>query len=283
MWDYTKSVMDHFSNPRNVGEIENANAVGQAGSIACGDALKLFLLIDPATEKIIDAKFKTFGCASAIASASALTELVKGHTVKEVQNLTNDDIVRFLGGLPEKKMHCSVMGREALDDAIAAFRGEKTGDSKHEHEENIICKCFWVSEAKIRKVIREDKLTTLEQVTNFTKAGGACGGCQADIKRILSEETKESFPEMESAKKEKKLTNLQKISLIQKAIENEIAPNLRMDGGDIELVDVDGNTVSVKLKGSCSHCVGAKATLQFLVQQKLRELVSPEIVVSGEN
>ncbi|MBF0405805.1 MAG: Fe-S cluster assembly protein NifU [Candidatus Riflebacteria bacterium] len=284
MWDYTKSVMDHFVNPRNVGEIEDANAVGQAGSIACGDALKLFLNIDPATEKILDAKFKTFGCASAIASASALTEIIRGKTLKEAETLSNDDIVKFLGGLPETKMHCSVMGREALEDAIAYFRGEKGSDAdkKHEHDEKIVCKCFWVSEEKIRRVIRENKLTKVEEVTNFTKAGGACGGCLADIQLILDEENRPvdaSGSYSTAPVKEKKLTNLQKIALIQEVLKNDVAPMLNMDGGNIELVDVDSNLVLVRLHGACSHCAGAKATLQNLVQQKLREKVSPELFV----
>ncbi|OGK06523.1 MAG: Fe-S cluster assembly protein NifU, partial [Candidatus Riflebacteria bacterium GWC2_50_8] len=182
MWDYTKSVMDHFSNPRNVGKIENANGVGEVGSLACGDALKLYLKIDPATGKIEEARFQTFGCASAIASASALTEMVKGLSVEEAAKITNDDIARFLGGLPEQKMHCSVMGREALEAAIANFKGEKI----EEHQDaQVICKCFWVDEHKIREVISENKLKTVEEVTHYTKAGGGCGGCVPDIKRIL--------------------------------------------------------------------------------------------------
>ena len=196
MWDYTKSVLDHFKNPRNVGKLEDANGVGEVGSLACGDALKLFLKINSETEVIEDVKFQTFGCASAIASASALTELVKGKTISEAEKLTNADIAKFLGGLPDQKMHCSVMGQEALEAAIANYRGETV----EEHEEaEVICKCFWVEESKIRNVIQEHKLTTVEQVTHYTKAGGGCGGCIPDIKRILAEmagKTSESSEEV---------------------------------------------------------------------------------------
>jgi NifU-like protein len=274
MWDYTKSVMDHFTNPRNVGKIDNADGIGEVGSLACGDALKLYLKINPDTGLIEDAKFQTFGCASAIASASALTEIIKGKKLDEAIKITNDDIAKFLGGLPEQKMHCSVLGKEALEAAIANYRGEKIV----EHEEApVVCKCFWVDEHKIRQVIEENKLTTVEEVTHYTKAGGGCGGCIPDIQRILDDmkgtATKAS-PEDKPA-----MTNLQRIKLISDTIEKKIAPMLRMDGGDIELVDVDGKNVFVRLRGACAGCAGAKATLQNLVQETLRKEVSPDIYI----
>lgn len=275
MWDYTKSVMDHFSNPRNVGKIENANGVGEVGSLACGDALKLYLKIDPATGKIEEARFQTFGCASAIASASALTEMVKGLSVEEASRITNDDIARFLGGLPEQKMHCSVMGREALEAAIANFKGEKI----EEHQDaQVICKCFWVDEHKIREVITENKLKTVEEVTHYTKAGGGCGGCVPDIKRIL-EDINGKVVEQEPEGKPQ-MTNLQRIKLVTATIETKIAPMLRQDGGDIELVDIDGFEVFVKLRGACSGCPGARATLQNIVQETLRQEVDEAITIT---
>ena len=182
MWDYTKKVMDHFLNPRNVGEIENADAVAEVGNITCGDALKLYLKLDQ-DGKICDAKFKTFGCASAIASSSALTELVKGMTLDEAAKVTNKDIVALLGQLPEEKMHCSVMGMEALQAVIADYKAkhgeayEKVEDDPEDHEGRIVCHCFGVTDTKIRRVARENNLHTAEQITQYTKAGGACGAC----------------------------------------------------------------------------------------------------------
>ncbi|MCR5085551.1 MAG: Fe-S cluster assembly protein NifU [Succinivibrionaceae bacterium] len=185
MWDYSDKVKDHFLHPRNARVIEDANAVGDVGSIICGDALRLMLKIDPATSVITDAAFQTYGCGSAIASSSALTEMIKGKTLDEAQKITNQDIVDYLGGLPAEKMHCSVMGREALDAAVANFHG-KTYEQSHDDGE-LVCHCFGVGINKIRKAVWENHLTTVEEVTNYTKAGGGCGSCHQRISEIIDE------------------------------------------------------------------------------------------------
>jgi len=273
MWEYTDKVKDFFLKPRNVGELENADAVGEVGSIVCGDALKLFIKVDKETGKITDASFQTFGCASAIASSSALTELVKGKTLEEALKISNQDIADFLGGLPDEKMHCSVMGREALEAAVANYRGESAPVHK---EDRIVCKCFDVTEEKIRKTAIENHLTTVDEITNFTKAGGGCGECKADIEAILRDLWSIKPPEQPS--KPKKLTNLQKIALIQDIIESEIRPGLQADNGDVELIDIDGSTVIIALRGMCTGCVMSDVTVKG-IQTKLRELVNEDIVV----
>lgn len=276
MWEYTDKLKDFFLNPKNAGEIENPDAVGEVGNIVCGDALKLTLRIDKETDRIVDAKFQTFGCASAIASSSALTELIKGKTLDEAQRLTNKDIADFLGGLPKEKQHCSVMGKEALDAAIANYRGIK---KPKETEERIICKCFDVSEEKIRQVALENHLTTVEEITDYTKAGGGCGSCIPDIEALLKTIwSVEAAPKVAVAPK--KLTNLQKIALIQDIIENDIRPRLQADGGDLELIDIEGNKVIISLRALCVSCPMSDVTIKG-IEDKLRELVSTDIIVEA--
>jgi NifU-like protein len=275
MWDYTEKVKDHFLNPRNVGEIEAPDGVGEVGSLACGDALRLTFKLDE-KKRIRDVKFKTFGCASAIASSSALTEIIKGMSLEEAGKVTNQDIADYLGGLPEEKMHCSVMGREALEAAIANYRGEKA--TKEDFE--IVCKCFGVTDREIMKAIRENDLKTVEQVTYYTKAGGGCGQCHPKIEALIERVRKEMEKERPPAKPEKrKLTNIQKIKLIEETLGREIIPALKADGGDLDLIDIEGSKVLVALRGKCSFCPSSEFTLKQYVESKLREFVSDDIEV----
>jgi NifU-like protein len=274
MWEYTDKVQEHFMNPRNVGEVENASGVGEVGSLACGDALKLTIKVDE-NGVITDARFKTFGCASAIASSSALTEMVKGMTVEEAEKITNQDIAEFLGGLPKEKMHCSVMGREALEAAIANFRGVILPMAAGE----VVCECFGVTDLEIIRAIRESNLRSVEEITNFTKAGGGCGKCEDRLREILQETVEGLQVEPKKAKQEQRMTTLQKIKKIEEVLEREIKPTLKKDGGDIELIDVDGDFVIVSLRGACAGCQSSRTTLKVYVEKKLRELVSDKLIV----
>jgi len=271
MWEYTDKVKDHFLHPRNVGTIEDADGVGEVGSLACGDALTFYFKLDE-NGKIKDAKFKTFGCASAIASSSALTEMVKGLTLEEAKKVTNEDIAAFLGGLPKEKMHCSVLGRDALEKAVTCYLGEP--EKKIEGE--IVCECFGVTDVEIERVVRENQLSTIADVTDYVKDGGGCEKCHERIQEIIdSVRGTEHLVRI----KPKVMTNLQKIKLIEESIEREINPTLKQDAGKLELVDVDGNRVLVRLGGSCASCAKSTVTLKHYVEAKLRELVSSELVV----
>ena len=263
MWNYSEKVKDHFFHPRNARVVDNANAVGDVGSLSCGDALRLMLRVDPQTEIIEEAGFQTFGCGSAIASSSALTELIIGHTLTEAGQITNQQIADYLDGLPPEKMHCSVMGQEALRAAIAHFRGESL---EEEHEEGkLICKCFGVDEGHIRRAVVNNGLTTLEEVINYTKAGGGCTACHEKIElalaAILAQQPPAPLP-AETAH------DAQWQSVVDTI--NELRPHIQADGGDMTLVSVTPRQITVSLSGSCSGCMMTDMTLAWL-QQKLME------------
>jgi len=327
MWDYSDKVKEYFFNPKNAGVLADANAIGEVGAIACGDALKLMLKVDPETEIIADARFQTFGCGSAIASSSALTELVIGRTLDGALALTNQDIADFLGGLPPEKMHCSVMGYEALQAAVAHFRGVEIDD---DHAEGaLICKCFGVDEGMLERAIRNNELTTVEAVTSYTKAGGSCLTCFDRLEETLvkvnaamvaegliaepqayragsSGKTAKSKPVALSALTLPKrsneiriapsshpaphavsplaeavaprMTNLQRMKLIESAID-DLRPFLQRDGGDCELIDVEGDRVMVKLTGACVGCQLAAVTISGVQQKLIEKLGAPVRVI----
>lgn len=277
MWDYTEKVKAYFENPQNIGECENPDGVGEVGSLACGDALRLTFKLDD-QKKIKEAKFQTFGCASAIASSSALTELIKGKSLEEAARITNRDIADFLGGLPKEKMHCSVLGEQALAAAIASYRGQTIPKIE---EGEIVCECFGVTDKEIERVIRQNGLKTREEVTNYTKAGGGCESCHDKIEALLSRVLKEEKKPLDlpAEPQPRRLTNVQKMKLIEETLEREIRPALKADGGDIDLIDIEGNTVLVALRGACSSCRAAEVTLKEYVEIKFKEFVSPEITV----
>ena len=288
MWNYTDKVKEHFFNPKNAGALDEANAVSEVGSITCGDALKLMMKVNPDSQVIEEAKFQTFGCGSAIASSSALTEMIIGKTVDEALAVTNRDIAEYLGGLPPEKMHCSVMGAEALRAAIADFKGEEWVDDHEEGE--LVCKCFGIDAAMIERAVTVNGLTTLEEVTHYTKAGGSCQTCHEKIEEVLEtvlaksgalapakahapgtvglDAIKPLQPKAEPAPAPK-LTNVQRMQKIMFAIE-ELRPQIQRDGGDVELVDIDGKDIYVRLTGACSGCSQSAGTMMG-VQAKLVE------------
>lgn len=283
MWDYSEKVMDHYRNPRNVGSIDNADAVGIAGSLTCGDQLKIYLKIKD--NIVTDAKFQTFGCGSAVASSSILTEMIIGKSVDEVRKITNKDIADELGGLPPEKMHCSVMGYEALEDALKNYTADGYVDLDEildEHygtnkKEKIICTCFQITENIIWDAIKQNNLKTVEEVTNYTKAGGACGKCKAVIQDMIDTYYNKQQAEID------KLTPTQWILKVNNVIETQISPELQKDGGDIELVDIKNKTIYVKLRGRCSGCKNSTMTLKSFVETTLKNSLGTDISVIEVN
>ncbi len=283
MWDYSEKVMDHYRNPRNVGSIEDADAVGLAGSLTCGDQLKIYLKIKD--NIVTDAKFQTFGCGSAVASSSILTEMIIGKTVDEVRKITNKDIADELGGLPPEKMHCSVMGYEALEDALKNYKKDGYVDldelnnvnNPQSDENKIICTCFQVTKKVIIDAIKNNNLKTVDEITNYTKAGGACGRCRGDIQKVIDEYYQNIKPEV------KELTPTQWILKVNNIIETQISPELVKDGGDIELVDIKDKKVYVKLHGMCSGCKNSTMTLKLFVETTLKNALGDDIEVIEVN
>lgn len=276
MWDYSEKVKEHFFQPRNAKQVADANAKGDVGSLSCGDALSLTLKIEPETEVITDAGFQTFGCGSAIASSSALTEMIIGKTIDQALAVTNKDIADFLDGLPPEKMHCSVMGMEALHAAIADYRGETLEDDHEEGE--LICKCFAIDDLMIKRVVKANGLTTLDEVVNYTKAGGACAACHEKIEWVLEDCLKEQDqPEvleqvieiqpaavavkapgkaMEMVDEEPEIDAeemARRVKVIE-AVLDEVRPGIVADGGDVQLADVEDDMVFVTMSGNCSSC-----------------------------
>ncbi len=266
MWEYSDKVKEHYKNPKNVGSIENADAIGEAGALACGDKLKIYLKIDNGI--ITDAKFQTFGCGSAVASSSILTEMIIGKSIQDVRKITNKDIADELDGLPPEKMHCSVMGHEALEDALKNYFGEENKQSAT-NDKKIICNCFGVSEEEIIKAIVEKGAKTPEQIKEINYAGGGCTRCIPSIKMLLDK----------YVKKDSTLNAVQFILKINKVLETNVAGELGKDSGGIELVNVEGKNVYVKLTGTCSSCQNATVTLKNFVEKQLQEHVDEGINV----
>ena len=273
MWEYSDKVKELFFEPKNAKAVENANGVGDVGSLSCGDALRLTLKVNDETQVIEDAGFQTFGCGSAIASSSALTEIIKGMTLDDALKVTNQDIADYLDGLPPEKMHCSVMGQEALQAAVANYRGEVWKD---DHEEGaLICKCFAVDAVLIEKTVRGNNLHTVEEVSHYTKAGGSCAACHEGIEEIINNVMAEASPVIDGDVVEAFTAEPMPMSLVQRvqtilAVFDEVRPQLKADGGDISLIEVLDEKIFVKLDGACGDCQMASATLGW-IQQRLVE------------
>lgn len=312
-WEYSEKTKQIFLDAvhgkpgTHMGEIEDPDGFGEHGSIACGDALRFTFRVerhpaDPLQDIIVDARYLTFGCTSAIASSEALCMMItsKRYTPIQALSITNEDIVRFLEGLPDQKIHCSVMGAEALEAAVfnwAQKRGidlEALGIDIHTDEQEegrIVCQCYTLSEPYIRRKIKELSLRTIPEITAAIKAGGACMSCHhtpGGLQDLLDEtwgrqptRLKES-PEPPAAREAApaaEISPFQFSKQVEKTLESYVRPLLRRDGGDIELIDIRDRIVYVRLVGSCAGCPGASMTMKLMVEKSLKETVDERIRV----
>ena len=187
-WLYSDKVKEHFQNPKNILDDEDkyeSDGRGEVGNIACGD--QMLVVIKVADGKIADCKWKTYGCASAIASTSMMSEMVIGMTVKDAYHIKPENIVGSLGGLPDNKIHCSVLGDRALRAAIEDYYRRNNLESEIEEEEaKVICKCQNVTDKDIEKFVQEGG-RTFEELQEKTKLGTVCGSCVEKAKDLLHE------------------------------------------------------------------------------------------------
>ncbi|MDD3656083.1 MAG: iron-sulfur cluster assembly scaffold protein [Atribacterota bacterium] len=197
-WVYSEKLKEHFINPRNILKNEDSyqdDGKGIVGNMKCGDQMLIVIKVDKKKGIITDCKWKTYGCASAIASTSILSEMVKGMTLEQAYQISPKDIAKELGGLPVHKIHCSVLGDKALRAAINDYyRRNGMEDKITEAEAGIVCKCMNVTDEEIEEAVLDGARTYLD-LQERTKAGTACGQCKEDILRLLDKYKKEHFGE----------------------------------------------------------------------------------------
>ncbi len=311
IWDeYSNKVTELMNNPKNMGEITEEQAkemgakliVADFGAESCGDAVRLYWAVDPKTDVILESKFKSFGCGTAIASSDTMAELCKGKTVDEAVKITNIDVEKAMRdepdtpAVPPQKMHCSVMAYDVIKKAAAQYKGV---DMESFEEDIIVCECARVSLSTLREVIRLNDLTTVEQITDYTKAGAFCKSCikpggheEKDIYLVdlLEEYEKEKMAaaatignESGGAGSFKEMTIVQKIKAVDKVIDENIRQMLIMDGGDMEILDIKENgehiDIYIRYLGACSGCASSATGTLFAIENILKEKLDPNIRV----
>ena len=308
LWEnYSDKVSDRMNNPRYMGEIteEEAKAknakliVADFGADSCGDAVRLFWMVDPATDIILDSRFKSFGCGTAIASSDVTAELCIGKTVDEAVKITNIDVEKALRdnpdtpAVPPQKMHCSVMAYDVIKKAASVY---KNVDMSVFEDEEIVCECARVSLSTIKEVIKLNDLKSVEEITQYTKAGAFCKSCikpggHEERKFYLEDILRDTRAEMErdrlnsgsEAKTFADMTLIQKHKKVDKAITESILPILNADGGSVEVVDMkdtDGYTdVFISYKGACAGCAASRTGTYEAIADTLRQKVDESIRV----
>ncbi|EOH1358352.1 iron-sulfur cluster assembly scaffold protein [Campylobacter jejuni] len=310
IWDeYSQKVQDRMNNPQHMGEFSEEDAkarnakliVADFGAESCGDAVRLFWLVDEKTDKIIDAKFKSFGCGTAIASSDTMVDLCIGKTVDEAVKITNLDVEFAMRDNPEtpavppQKMHCSVMAYDVIKQAAAHYKGISPEDFE---DQIIVCECARVSLGTIKEVIKLNDLHSVEEITQYTKAGAFCKSCikpGGHEKRdyylvdILAETRAEIDREklkntMKSDVAFDEMTVVGQLKAVESVLDAEIRPMLHNDGGDLEVIDIqkaEGAAIDVYTRylGACSGCSSGSGATLYAIETILQEELSPNIRV----
>lgn len=315
IWDeYSQKVQDRMNNPQFMGELTEADAkaknakliVADFGAESCGDAVRLYWLVDEATDTIIDAKFKSFGCGTAIASSDTMAGLCIGKKVDEAVKITNLDVEKAMRdepntpAVPPQKMHCSVMAYDVIKQAAANYKGVSP---EHFEDEIIVCECARVSLGTIKEVIRLNDLKSVEEITQYTKAGAFCKSCvkpggHEDREYYLVDILRDTRAEMEAEKLKKQadakvfgddlafdeLSVVGQLKAVEGVIDAQIRPMLMMDGGNLEIIDIrkdEANKIDIYIRylGACSGCASGTGGTLYAIENVLQESLSPNIRV----
>ena len=306
LWDqYSRQVVERMNRPRYRGELTQADAekaggkliVADWGAESCGDTVRLYWIVDEKTDKILDARFKSFGCGTAIASSDVMAQMCIGKTVDEAVKITNLDVEFALRdeptkpAVPPQKMHCSVMAYDVIKKAASVYSGKAPGDYD---DDEIVCECARVSLSTIKEVIRLNDLKTVEEITEYTKAGAFCKSCvrpggHEKRKYYLEDILRETRKEMEAEKKSAAepdfdtLTLVQKLRRIEAVLDEEVRPILSRDGGGVELEDAKeedgGLNLYIGYRGACRGCAAGQSGTMLMIQQKLHDRLHGKISV----
>ena len=313
LWDaYSNKVTTLMNNPQHQGEITPEEAeshgnkliVADFGAESCGDAVRLYWEIDPKTDKIVNSKFKSFGCGTAIASSDVMTELCIGKTVQEAVKITNIDVEKALRddpdtpAVPPQKMHCSVMAYDVIKKAASLYLGV---DEESFEDEIIVCECARVSLGTIQEVIRLNDLKTVEEITDYTKAGGFCKSCikpgghedreyylvdiLANTRKEMDEEKMKAAADAqaEGAGNFEEMTLVQQIKAVDAVIDENVRQFLIMDGGNMEIIDIkkddDYIDIYIRYLGACNGCASSATGTLYAIESTLKEKLSKKIRV----
>ncbi|MBN1114245.1 MAG: iron-sulfur cluster assembly scaffold protein [Oligoflexia bacterium] len=303
-WEYSEKTkqlfMDAIAHKKesHIGEIENPDGEGFHGSLVCGDAIKLTFSVkkdenNPENDVITAVRYLTFGCTSAIAASEALCIIIESKKLTPLKalSLTKEDIVDFLNGLPTQKIHCSIMGIEALHSAIANWAKKRgldpaqyglkiSGNSNEEEasrDKKIVCRCMNLSRGYLVEQIRDLNLKSVEEVVSILKVGSVCGSCideEGGIRDLLKEVHDVTTDNYEDSQEK---TPYQLSKQIEKVLQQDIIPVLKRDGGNLEIIDIRNTKLYFTLKGTCKSCSAATNTVEYTIQQTLRDKVDPKI------